>query len=62
MGCMRDPKRTQYMRERATKYPAWNSGFLLIKDGFFYPLTKTGTDWKSLLGDDLYAALEGETT
>src|SRR5690606_13809689 len=60
MGCMRDDKRTKYKRARATKFPEWNQGFVLLRDGYFRPLTKTGTDWRDVLGDDYYAMLMGE--
>jgi hypothetical protein len=58
LGCIRDPRRTQYARERATKYPKWNQGFLMIKGGYFYPLTVKGTDWNEFLGPELYDVLQ----
>lgn len=54
MGCARDPKKTKYARARATKFPKWNQGFVMIKDGYFHPLTIKGTDWKAFLGEELY--------
>jgi hypothetical protein len=58
LGCMRDPQRTKYMKMKATKFPKWTPGFLMVKDGYFYPLTKKGTDWKALLGGEFYAILD----
>ena len=58
LGCMRDHSRTRYAKLRATKFPAWNQGFLMIRKGYFYPLSRTGTDWRELLGDELYTVLE----
>jgi hypothetical protein len=58
MGCGRDPKRTKYARQRATKYPKWNQSFLMIKGGYFYPLTVKGTDWQEFLGPELYDVLQ----
>lgn len=57
MGCMRDARRTKYKRARATKFPEWNPGFVMLRDGHFHVLTKHGTDWPMLLGDDYYAIL-----
>lgn len=57
LGCARDPRRTKYARERATKFPKWNQGLLMIRDGYFWPLTRHGTDWQAFLGDDFYAML-----
>jgi hypothetical protein len=57
MGCGRDPKRTKYARQRATKFPKWNQGFLMIKGGYFYPMTVKGTDWQEFLRADLCLAL-----
>jgi hypothetical protein len=58
MGCGRDPKRTKYARQRATKYPKWNQSFLMIRGGYFYPLTVKGTDWQEFLGPELYDVLQ----
>jgi hypothetical protein len=41
-----------------TKFPVWNNGFLMVRNGYFHSLTKGGTDWRFLLGDELYALLE----
>jgi len=57
MGCMRDDRRTKYKRARATKFPEWNQGFVVLRNGYFRALTKTGTDWLDLLGDEFYTIL-----
>lgn len=58
LGCMRDPQRTAYARRRATTFHKWNQGFLLIRNGYFYPMSKTGTNWAELLGPELYPLLD----
>ena len=60
MGCMRDDKRTKYKRARATKFPEWNQGFVVLRNGYFSALTKHGTDWADLLGPELYGLLQGD--
>jgi len=61
IGCLRDPKRTQYKTQRRTTHPQWVQGFAVIKDGYRHRLTKIGTDWRMWLGDDLYAEVFGAT-
>jgi len=51
LGCMRDPQRTRYLQKHSTTYPQWSQGFLLMRGGYFYPLSKYGTNWKELLGE-----------
>ena len=58
LGCMRATAHTSYARHRATEFPARNQSFLLIRKGYFYSLTKNGTDWEELLGLDLYTILK----
>lgn len=57
LGCMRDAKRTKYKQTRATKFPEWNPGFVMLRRGHFHPCTKDGTDWRLMLGDDYYETL-----
>jgi hypothetical protein len=57
LGCARDPKRTKYMRTKATTYPKWVEGFLMVKRGYFYSLSIKGTDWQEFLGDELASSL-----
>lgn len=59
IGCLRDPKRTQYKSQRRTTHPQWVQGFAVIKDGYRHRLTKYGTDWRMWLGDDLYSEVFG---
>lgn len=54
LGCTRDPYRTQYKQIKANKYRQWIQGFLMFHNGEFKPLTRKGTNWKALLGEDLY--------
>lgn len=57
LGCMRDPKKTKYKQRSANKHYEWNRGFLMIKNGHFYPFNMDVnfgieyTDWKFWLGD-----------
>lgn len=48
-GCMR--RRALYKDVRATNNREWQRGFLVIQNGFFYPMTEFGTDWEKELGD-----------
>lgn len=50
LGCMRDPAKTKYISLSTTTHHQWSQGFLMIKNGFFHPLTRKGTDWEWLLG------------
>ena len=59
LGCMRDAKRTKYKQARATKFPEWNQCFVVIRNGHFHSLTKYGTDWLDLLGEEYYNILMG---
>ena len=43
-GCMR--YRAEYKDTGANTYRAWQRGFLVIRDGYFYPYTEFGTDWE----------------
>jgi hypothetical protein len=45
---------TKYKQARATQFPEWNPGFVMMRNGHFHPCTKDGTDWRSVLGDDYY--------
>lgn len=49
-GTMRDPVRTKYMRKKANKFPQWNQGFLMCKNGWFTQLGRNNTNWVHLLG------------
>ena len=51
LGCIRDPEKTKYKMLASNKHYKWTQGFLMIREGFFYPLTKRGTDWRGLLGE-----------
>lgn len=50
LGCLRDPWRTKYARKRSSKHKLWNLGFLMIKDGYFYPYSWMATNWEAELG------------
>jgi len=52
MGCMRDQRRTKYTQARATKFPRWNNAFVLMRNGYFTPLTMHHTDWREVLGEE----------
>lgn len=54
---MRDQRRTKYTQARATKFPKWNNAFVMMRNGYFTPLTMKFTDWRSVLGDDFYSVL-----
>jgi len=43
-GCMRH--RAEYKDTSANTYRAWQRGFLVIQNGYFYPYTEFGTDWE----------------
>ena len=60
MGCMRDVRRTKYVKARATKFPKWNNAFLVMRKGYFTPMTMKFTDWEDVLGPEYYAMLMGE--
>jgi predicted phosphodiesterase len=48
-GCIR--RRAQYKDTRATNNREWQRGFLVIQNGYFYPMTECGTDWQKEIGD-----------
>lgn len=48
-GCMR--RRAQYKETRTSTLPEWQRSFLVIQDGFFYPMTEFGTNWRKEIGD-----------
>jgi len=50
-------RRTKYTQARATKFPKWNNAFVMMRNGYFTPLTMKFTDWRSVLGDDYYSIL-----
>lgn len=56
-GCMR--RQAQYADVEATSHRKWQRGFLVIDNGYFYPMTEFGTDWERELGD-LYSTWESE--
>lgn len=60
MGCMRDQRRTKYTQARATKFPRWSNAFVLLRNGYMTPYHRKFTDWRTLLGDDLYQMLMSE--
>lgn len=49
LGCLRHPYRTQYLRTNTSKLPPWDQGFLMIKDGHFYPIVIGRTDLSHFL-------------
>ncbi len=49
LGTLRDPLRTQYKSKRKSKLPNWTQGFLMIRDGYFYPLNRHTTNWAEIL-------------
>lgn len=51
LGCMRDPLRTRYKMKRATPHHQWVQSFLLVLDGYYYPIYKHTTNWRYWLGD-----------
>lgn len=53
LGCMRDRDRTKYVNISSNKHNKWNQGFLMMRDGKFYPLSRHGTDWETLLDDSI---------
>lgn len=50
LPCIRNPKKTMYKQLSADPYRKWQQGGLAIKDGYFYPLNKNGTNWNKILG------------
>jgi hypothetical protein len=54
LGTLRDPSRTRYKAISANKFRQWDQGFLMIRNGYFYPFTRYGTDWMYLLGKEPY--------
>jgi hypothetical protein len=44
-GHCRDVERTLYKQRKMSRYPAWSSGFVMIKNGYPYLFSKTKTDW-----------------
>ena len=57
LGCMRDPGKTAYMKRHATKFPKWNQGFGVWIDGEYRSFSKSGTNWRNELGEELYSYL-----
>ena len=54
IGTGRDPERAAYKNLNVTTHPQWNSSFLVIKDGEHIPLDLKSTNWRRVLGDDLW--------
>lgn len=38
LGCLRDYRKTKYKARGGAPFPQWNSGLLMIKDGYCYPI------------------------
>lgn len=51
LGCIRDPLKTKYINKNPNTHHKWGQGFMMIRNGYFHPLTLLGTDWEFLLGD-----------
>lgn len=51
IGTTRDEVRTKYKRKKATKHRQWDSSFIVVQNGFFYPMRLIGTNWREELGD-----------
>lgn len=51
LGCMRDSTRTLYKQQHINKHFQWDSGYMMLIDGYFYPRTLKGTHWQKVLGD-----------
>lgn len=47
VGHMTDEARHYYVKRRLTRYARWNSGFLIISNGYPYHFTERFTDWSS---------------
>jgi len=54
LGTCRDPLRTQYKMISVNKHFQWNSGFLVLKDGYYERMSLNATNWRKVLGDELY--------
>jgi len=57
LGAGRDPQRTQYKCKNVTTFKQWDSSFLVVRNGFHYPLDLKSTNWKEVLGE-LYPIYE----
>ena len=51
LGTCRDPGRTRYKQQGATKHYEWIQGFGFVKRGFYHAANRRGTDWVMLLGE-----------
>jgi hypothetical protein len=51
LGCLRNPRKTKYKQYSKNRHFEWNQGFLMIKGGYFYPLSRKGTNWLAHLGE-----------
>lgn len=49
LGTLRDKNRTKYKALSANTHHEWENGFLMIKNGYFYPMTSRA-DWRFWLG------------
>ncbi len=54
IGTGRDPDKAPYKNLNVSAHPQWNSSFLIIKDGEHIPLDLKTTNWRRVLGDDLW--------
>ncbi len=54
LGTGRDPEKAPYKNLNVTTHPQWNSSLLVIKDGEHIPLDMKSTNWRRVLGDDLW--------
>lgn len=60
LGTLRDKDRTKYKALSANTHHEWENGFLMIRNGYFYPLTSR-SDWRFWL-DDKYPDDTQETS
>lgn len=52
IGAGRDPGLTEYLAQKAWRGRTWNSSFIIIKDGYFYPFNLKNTNfdlWEKML-------------
>jgi hypothetical protein len=62
LGTLRHPHKVQYAQKSAVKLRKWDTGFLVIQNGFFCPMKLNGTDWIRELGgyDGYYRLVKDE--
>jgi len=57
LGCVRDPRATAYIARKVTTYPKWSQSFLIIRNGYVEVFDKKKTNWKEVLGEELFAKM-----